>query len=392
MPSQFQTQVLIHPAPAVAGDFASANPRASVLAGPGDLYTGAAGVYVGRFAWAGPAGLDLVSGEVDAYAVVNSFGAGVPTGFVGRSGQALITPFLASNTMLIPQGFGITLYQAGDFWAINSGTAAAVAGQKVYAQNTTGLISTGATGSAPTGGTVTGAVVLTTSGAGSAIVANSVTGSVAGTVLTVTAVGAGALAPGMTLAGGANPGIAPGTTILAQLTGSAGSTGTYSVNIGQTVGSGTITTPNAACFTPAATVAGYFAPGETLAGANVVGTPVIVSQITGTAGGAGNYMVTPASTAAAAIITANQSLLTVTAVASGSLGVGNPISGGSISAGAAITQILTGAGGVGTYLTSSTAAQASGTVVALGATETKWICMSNGAVGELIKISTWPLG
>ena len=46
----FQSVVNVQPAPAIAGDFASANPRWNVLAGPGVLVCGAAGVTVGRFA------------------------------------------------------------------------------------------------------------------------------------------------------------------------------------------------------------------------------------------------------------------------------------------------------------------------------------------------------
>ena len=42
----FQQQVNIMPAPAVAGDFASANPRASVLNGPGDPVAGPNGNYL----------------------------------------------------------------------------------------------------------------------------------------------------------------------------------------------------------------------------------------------------------------------------------------------------------------------------------------------------------
>lgn len=47
-----QTQVFYQPAPAVAGDFASTNTnRFVVLAGPGGLVAGAAGLTVGLFAW-----------------------------------------------------------------------------------------------------------------------------------------------------------------------------------------------------------------------------------------------------------------------------------------------------------------------------------------------------
>ena len=95
----FQQQVNPQPAPAVEGDFASANPRASVLAGPGTLYAGVNGVTVGRFAWA------------DANGAVSNSGAGAPTGFVHRELQALITAFLGQTSMLITPGMMVTLHQ-----------------------------------------------------------------------------------------------------------------------------------------------------------------------------------------------------------------------------------------------------------------------------------------
>jgi hypothetical protein len=65
------------------------------------------------------------------------------------------------------------------------------------------------------------------------------TGSIAGNVLTASAVAAGALQTGQLLAGGA---VAAGTTITGQLTGAPGGVGTYSVGVGQTLGSTAMTT------------------------------------------------------------------------------------------------------------------------------------------------------
>ena len=69
----------------------------------------------------------------------------------------------------------------------------------------------------------------------------SFTGSIAGNILTVTGINSGALAQGQTLSG---TGITPGTKITQLLTGAGGNineTGTYQVNISQTVASTTIT-------------------------------------------------------------------------------------------------------------------------------------------------------
>lgn len=137
----FQKQVYIEPAAAVAGDFASSNPRSTVLAGPGALVADTAGVTVGRFAWA------------DANGKVTNAGTGVPTGFVHREQQGVITIWLAEATMVIPAGLGVTLHNPGDFWAATK--TVATIGQKVFASNTDGTISTGAAGATIAGSTET---------------------------------------------------------------------------------------------------------------------------------------------------------------------------------------------------------------------------------------------
>lgn len=65
-----------------------------------------------------------------------------------------------------------------------------------------------------------------------------VTGSIATTTLTVTAVSSGTLAAGQTISG---TGVTVGTQIVAQLSGTTGGNGTYQVSVSQTVSSTTIT-------------------------------------------------------------------------------------------------------------------------------------------------------
>lgn len=200
----FQSNVNITPAPGVAGSFASANPNASVLAGPGAFVAGANGCNVGVFGWA------------DVNGLVSSGGAGLPTGFVHRDMNALITQWLGSSSMNIPVGQPVTLMSAGDFWA-KTATAATV-GQKVYASYTDGSISTGPTGTPPAGAAVTG--------------------SITGNALTVTAVTSGVLAVGQPVSG---VGVTAGTYITALGTGTGG-VGTYTVSAAQTVASEALTT------------------------------------------------------------------------------------------------------------------------------------------------------
>jgi hypothetical protein len=300
----FPKQINVQAAPAVLGDFCDSNPRATVNAGQGALIAGSDGVSVGMFAWIDPA---------DGRSVHNH-GAGVPDGFVFRDQQAIITAYLAETTLVMYPGSPITLFSAGGFWARNDGASTSARGQAVYVDNSTGQVQFGSNW---TGASVTGAIA-----------ANVVTGSIAGTTLTVSAVTTGVLTPGQTISG---TGVAAGTEILSQLTGTTGGVGTYQVSgAAQTVSSTTIT-------------------------------------------GSGGT-------------------LTVSAVASGQLALGDALSGSGITAGTAITQFLTGTGGTGTYAVNIGQTFASGTItVASGTLHPNFVAASIGAPGELVKMTTWPV-
>lgn len=156
----------------------------------------------------------------------------------------------------------------------------------------------------------------------------SVTGSIAGNVLTVTAVGSGTVVNGGTISGS---GVASGTQIVSQLSGTTGGVGTYAVSI----------------------------PEQTVASTTVSGT---------------------------------YGTMTVTAVGSGTLGVGDVLSGSGVTAGTQIRQLGTGAGLTGTYIVDQNTVVSSTTVTATNAYETKFVAMSSGAAGELVKISSWVTG
>jgi hypothetical protein len=305
----FQTSVQINPAPGQPGDFASADVRIAVKAGPGQLVAGPAGVTSGRFAWIDPTGT-----------FATNFGSGLPAGVVHRVlGEALITTFLAETSNLIFGGWEVTLFSAGDFWIRNAGTNNVTINMKAYANFGDGSVTFGATGAPPTGASVTGSIA--------AAATTSVTGSIAANVLTVTAVGSGTLVVGATLSG---TGVTTGTTI--------------------------------------------------------------VSQLTGTPGGIGTYQVSTQETAASTTITATYGVLTVTAVGSGALVVGDVLSGSGVTAGTFITSFGTGTGGTGTYNVSASQTATSTTITAAGAIETKWFAASTGLAGEVIKMSSHVMG
>lgn len=300
--SGFQKTVNLTPAPAVAGDFASSNPRATVLAGPGGLVAGLGGVTVGKFAWVAADGVTVLSHGTQAAA---------PSGFVHREQQALIQTYLAESGMNIPQGFPVTLHNEGDFWAVNGGAGAFAVGDTVYANYADGTVAQ----SAATNATATASMGATFTASGS------------GTNLTVSA------------------------------------------------------------------VTGVLTVGETLSGTGIPAGTTIVSQTSGTTGGAGVYVTSQATTISAATGTSFGNVLTVTAVSSGTLEVGESVTGTGIPAGAVVASQISGAtGGVGVYTLSvpATAYAASTAITSVGGVvATGWKAQSAAAVGELVKISTW---
>jgi hypothetical protein len=314
MVDNMQRSVGVQPAPAVEGDFASANPYFSVDAGQGALVSGPNGLTVGRFAWLDYAAID----NDNAPAIANNYGIGAPAGFVHREMQGLITTFLAQGGMTIPPGFAVTVHNGGDFWVKNNGLTAAYPGNKVYAKQNDGTASFGATG-APGTATVTGSIAAAS---GSAV------GSINGNVLTVTSMTAGTIVAGAVLTGGT---VTTGTRVTGQLSGSTGLVGSYSLDRTELASPG----------------------------------PVTFSWTYG--------------------------ILTVSAMTSGTLGVGDVLSGGTANI-ATIRQAGTGTGGTGTYYVDPTQTVGSSTLTANTTVETKWVAMSAGLPGELIKISDHPLG
>lgn len=321
----FQTVVNPTPAPGIAGDFASTNPRHNAIAGPGGLVCGPLGVICGRFAW-----VDLATGSI----VTNS-GAGAPTGFVKNNHMALVTTYLGETSLTVPPGYMMAdLFNRGDFWALNETGAAVTPGLKVYVNNTNGKISSfAATGSPVNSGTSTASTIAAGTSSVTGSIAIPVAGATVGpgmvpAILTVTVVGSGTVYPGTIISG---TGVVTGTQIVAQLSGTTGGVGTYSVSIPQTVASTTIS---------------------------------------------GTY-----------------GLLTVGGTVGGTYAVGQTVTGSTTAAGTVITALGTGTGGAGTYIVNLTQTVGSGALDTTIGTETIWYAASygSGATGEVIKITTvWP--
>lgn len=275
MAQGFQTTVGVQPAPAVLGDFASTNPRQSVLAGPGGLVAGALGLTVGRFAWLAAAPVDANS----APQVANNFGFGLPDGIIHREQQGLITTYLAIASMVIPAGFPVTLMKVADIWVKNDGATQALFKQKAFASLTTGQVSFAAAGA-----TVGQAASVTASVAASTF---SVTGSIADNRLTVTAVGSGTVVNGATISGTS---VATGTKIVSQISGTTGGIGVYYVSIAEQTVASTTVSGTYGTMTVSAVGSGAIYVGGVLSGSGVTTGTQVTQFGTGT-GGTGTYIV-----------------------------------------------------------------------------------------------------
>jgi len=311
MSGSFQTFTNVLQAPGIAGDFASANPRETALSsqqyGNAGFVAGPNGLTIGLFAW-----LDAAT-----YRIASNSGPGVPTGFVHRAQEALITTYLNAYGLTIPAGMMVgNLFTAGDFFVVNNGTTEATPGMKAYANNGTGQASFAATGNPTTGGTSTA------------------------------------------------------STISAQTGSSAASTIADNV------------------FTTGPAVTGTLVVGGVLSGTGVASGTTIVAQLTGTAGGVGTYEIAPRNqTVASTTISETYGLLTIGGTVVSGFAVGQTLNGANVTAGSTITGLGTGTGGAGTYYTQTQTA-ASAAINTYTNTETNWYCRSFGAPGDVVKITS----
>lgn len=177
--------------------------------------------------------------------------------------------------------------------------------------------------------------------------------------------------------------------------GSASATGSIAAGAGASA-TGTITNN---IFTAVSALSGTFVNGGVLAGTNVATGTRIVNQVTpllpGEAlGGLGRYVVSiPEQNVASTSISESWGVFTAASALVGTFAPGQPLSGTNVPAGSVIVSQLTGpTGGLGTYITNLTGTAASTTITAGTNVETKWIAMSSALPGELVKISSWPLG
>ena len=326
----FPSQVNSIQAPGIAGDFASANPRKTILAGEGALVAGTGvingvavpGAVVGRFCWLSYQSVD----NDNAPGTLNTFGVGLPAGLVSRKQVGMITQSLATAVQYLLSGFQILGWNDVDMWVTNAGTTEALVGQKAFAVFADGSATFAAAGATPTGGSGTASSIA--AGAAANITAGTIVGDVFNALGTLT----GNFYAGAVLSG---TGVATNTSIVSQilplLAGEAlNGIGRYTVSIPeQSVAATTITATYGVLTVGGTVTGGAFGPGQAITGSGVTTTPptVIGQQLTGTPGGAGTYTVNNATVVGSTTLLSQSSI------------------------------------------------------------ETKWIARSAGAVGEVIKIS-----
>lgn len=173
---------------------------------------------------------------------------------------------------------------------------------------------------------------------------------------------------------------------------------TQSASVTGTIAAGTGSWPGVISgnvMTVSAPVTGLVVPGGILSGTGVSTGTTVLSQISGTANGAGTYYVSISQEVASTTISETYGLFTAVSGLTGTFAVGAVLSGsggGGVTAGTKITGLGTGTGGLGTYYVQTTQTVTSSTITAVGNVETKWIAMSVGAPTDLVKISTMALG
>lgn len=275
----FQRQVNVNQAPGIPGTLASTNPAAVVVAGAFALVAAAGGALVGGFNW-------VVGNTAQSF----SPGGTVPDGFLANELQAENRIWLTESSMIVPQGQGLTLYERGDFWATAALTAA-IKGQKVFANLLTGKILTATAGSFPTNavgqsGSCVAAVtagdntltVASVSGATNIQVGDFISGLGLPIGTYIYALGSGTGGAGtyyLTQKATITEAAATYTTTAPDSVGGAsGATASFATNVM------TVTV---------APTGGAFAAGQLVQSAGVAAGTYILSQLTGTPGGTGTY-------------------------------------------------------------------------------------------------------
>lgn len=221
-----------------------------------------------------------------------------------------------------------------------------------------GIIQAALIAAAPSAASVTGSIGgVVTASAGAAF-----TGNGSGTNLTVSAI-AGVLHVGAQLSG---TGVPAGTYIVSQTSGTAGSNGVYVTNHATTsAGDALVATSNILDLT--AVSSGTMQATDAISGSGVASGSTILAQLSGSPGGIGLYTLSSSQHIPSATVTSLSTVLNVTAVGSGTVETGAVLAGTNVASGTSVVSGITGTGGTGTYRVSAASTTVSETITSSAA-------------------------
>ena len=314
-----------------------------------------------------------------------AWSAAHPTVLVGTATSGT----LVQNNTIVINGITVTISQSSPTFAnaVTDINNAAI----------TNVVAWLATSGAVTIANVAGGPITLSNGTGTPLTTlglpvNQYTAAISGTTLTVSAVASGTLQVGQVLTGS---GIVAGTKIVSFISGTGG-IGTYNVNASQTVVSETILSSSAQGVSVIRNANATYPDGSVAGSIWVKGNPAnsgalwIVKWYNATIG---QWIILTApfyqfnaslSDGTATTFTGSISgaTLTVSAVATGSLAVGQLISGSGVTVGTTITAFGTGTGGTGTYSV-SISQTASSQTISSGKDAVAVAAMPNPAAGNV---------
>ncbi|MFN6389306.1 MAG: beta strand repeat-containing protein, partial [Bacteroidota bacterium] len=272
----------------------------------------------------------LSGGAISAGTAITALGTGsggTGTYTVNNAQTIASTTITGSGTRLT-----VSAVSAGNN---NIGVGMSITGAGIAPGTTITALGTG------TGGTGTYTISST-----QLVASTTISGS--GNRMSVTAISSGALTVGMNLSGA---GITPGTTITAQVSGGAGSTGIYTISNSHNTPSITVAGANNVLTVTALTNGpiNINTPG-TISGPGIAPGTAIIAQVSGTPGQAGVYTLSAPHAFASTSLSGAGTRLTVTTMTSGQVAIGMFLDGPNVAFGTTVTALGTGTGGTGTYI------------------------------------------
>src|SRR3974390_3440057 len=133
-------------------------------------------------------------------------------------------------------------------------------------------------------------------------------------------------------------------------------------------------------------------PGTVITGTGILTGTIVKSQLSGTPGQVGTYLISPSQqkSIASQSLGGTYGLFSVLGTVTGTYAVGPGLSGGTTRAGTTLTHPLSGTGGLGSnFAVTPSQTVTSAAIHAAGNVETKWGATSAGVPGALIRMRSW---